>query len=153
MTGERTRGAILYTTAGVLVAGGATWWTLAAPPSHSDDPLDQRRATVEQLLPDVDGQADASTLTLAAGSDNAIESKPLDTASYRISLICRGASDTSVRVSMSRSGPDSGMGVPCSEGRQPDSFEVGLAGAMRLNVRVGDEGVVIFRYSIQRVID
>ncbi|MBL7254502.1 DUF6023 family protein [Paractinoplanes lichenicola] len=150
MTGERARGAILYSTAGALVAGGATWWVLAAPPEEPADQASRWRAAVEQQLPDVDGQADAKTASLAAGSEETLESF-VDTGSYLVSLVCRGGPDSFVRVSLSRTGNDSGLGVRCSENLPPDSFEVGLGGVMRMTVMVGDEGPVVFRYSLQRV--
>ncbi|GAB2582713.1 hypothetical protein Aab01nite_60280 [Paractinoplanes abujensis] len=150
MTGERARGAILYSTAGALVAAGATWWFLAAPPESPGDPAAQWRSDVERQLPDVDGQADAQTAALPAGGQQTFESF-VDTGSYLVSLICRGGPDSFVRVSLSRTGNDSGLGVRCSGQLPPDSFEVGLGGVMRMTVVVGDEGPVVFRYSLKRV--
>lgn len=150
MTGERTRGTILYATAGFLVAAGSTWWVLAAPPELSDDPVAQWKSAVEQQLPDVDGQVDAQTVALPAGAEQTVESF-VDTGSYRVSLVCRGGPESFVRVSLSRSSNDSGLGVRCSGELPPDSFEVGLSGVMRMNITVGDDGPVIFRYSLQRV--
>ena len=140
---------LLLATAGVLVAAGATWWVLAAPPEQSIDPVSQWQSAVERDLPDVDGQADAQTATLPAGTEQTFETY-VDTGSYKVSLICRGGPDSFVRVSLSRAGRDSGLGVRCSGDLPADSFEVGLGGMMRMNVTVGDEGPVVFRYSLQR---
>lgn len=150
MTGERARGAILYATAAVLVAAGATWWVLTAPPEQSNDRVAQWRSAVEEQLPDVDGQADAQTIALPAGAEQTVESF-VDTGSYQVSLVCRGGAESFVRVSLSRSGNDSGLGVRCSGELPPDSFEVGLGGVMRMNITVGDESPVVFRYTLRRV--
>ncbi|MBM2617234.1 hypothetical protein JIG36_16900 [Actinoplanes sp. LDG1-06] len=152
MTGERTRGAVLYTTAAALVVGGATWWVLSAPPEAPADPTAQWRSAVEQQIPDVDGQAAAETSELESGGVHSFEAF-VDTGSYLVSTVCRGESGSMVRVSLSRIGNDSGLGVHCSEGRPPESFEVGLGGTMRMTVVVSDDGPVVFRYSLQRVVD
>lgn len=150
MTGERARGAVLYAAAGILVAGGATWWLLAAPPDRGNDQIDRWRAAVEQALPDTDEQVDAATTPLAAGDERPYVTS-VDTDEYLVSVVCRGGPDTFVRVSLSRSGSDSGLGLRCSDERRPDSFKVALADELRLHVMVGDRGPVVFRYSLQRV--
>jgi hypothetical protein len=150
VTGERARGAVLYAAAGALVAGGATWWFLAAPPDRGNDQIDQWRAAVEQALPDTDDQIDSATTPLAAGDERPFVTS-VGTDEYTVSVICRGGPDTYVRVSLSQTGSDSGLGLRCSDERRPDSFRVALADELRLHVMVGDRGPVVFRYSIQRV--
>ncbi len=149
MTGERGRGAVLYATAGVLVAAGAVWWFRAAPPERGADRVEQWRATVEKLLPEVEGQEDSSTMALGAGAEQTYRSS-VETGKYVVSLVCRGGPDSFVRVSLSQNGSDSGLGLPCSEERAPQSFEVGLADSLRLHVVVGDAGPIVFRYSLAR---
>ncbi len=142
---------MLYAAAALLVAGGATWWFLSAPPDRGNDEVEAWRAAVERELPDSDTQADASTMTLQAGVDQSFETS-VETGEYQVSLICRGGPESFVRVSLSQTGRDSGLGLRCSEDRAPDSFKVGLGDAMRLHVVVGDVGPVVFRYSLQRVV-
>ena len=150
MTGERARGVVLYAAAGVLVAGGAAWWFLMAPPDRDDNQFDRWRVAAEQALPDTDEQIDAETTPLAAGDERPYVTA-VDTDEYVVSVVCRGGPDTYVRVSLSQTGQDSGLGLRCSDERRPDSFRVALADELRLHVMVGDRGPVVFRYSLQRV--
>ena len=145
------RGRILYVVAGAVVAAGATWWFLAAPPEQGDGDLAQWRESVEQQLPDDGDQEDAGTLTLRPEAEHDVETPVGTTGKYLVSVICRGGPGTTVRVSLSPDGNDSGLGMSCSDYRPPDRFEVGLADMMRLHVVVGDQGPVVFRYSLRRV--
>ncbi|HET6480449.1 MAG TPA: DUF6023 family protein [Actinoplanes sp.] len=149
MTGERGRGAVLYATAAVLVAAGATWWFLAAPPDQGTDQVALWRTATEELLPDTDLQVEAATTTMAANEERPYVTS-VDTGEYLVSVVCRGGPDSYVRVSLSQTGSDSGLGVRCSEERRPDSFKVALADQLRLHVMVGDRGPVAFRYTLQR---
>jgi hypothetical protein len=152
VTGERARGAVLYATAGLVVAGGGVWWFLSAPPERGNAQINEWRAAVERELPDTRSQADAATAVLGAGQDQSFEAS-VETGEYRVSLICRGGPETVVRVSLSQYGRDSGLGLQCSDQRPPNTFKVGLGDLVRLNVVVSDDGPVVFRYSVERVFD
>ncbi len=141
---------MLYAAAGLLVAGGATWWFLSAPPDRADDQVQVWRTAAERELPDTDTQADAGTMALAPGAEQSFETS-VETGEYLVSVICRGGPESYVRVSLSQSGRDSGRGLYCSAERPPYSFRVGLGDAMRLHVMVSDKGPVVFRYSVRRV--
>lgn len=148
MTGDRGRGLLLYATAALLLAGGGTWWVRAAPHDPPQPSFEQWRRSAERLLPDLDDQDQAGTLMLDAGTDHEVLSEPGE-GEIAVVYVCVGGAGSQVRISLGRTG-DSGHGLACSGDVQPNSFKVGVAGALRMKVSVNDAGPVIFRYSLLR---
>jgi hypothetical protein len=146
---DRARGVVLYACAGLLLTGGAVWWFRAAPQDKTDARIAQWRADAQRLLPDVDEQREASTLALGAGTDREVVAD-VDTGEYLVSMLCVGGADSQVRVSLSDTGTDSGRGLNCEGGSDPNNFTVGTAGQLRIYVTVGAAGPVVFRYSLLR---
>ena len=150
--GDRARGAALYATTAVLLAGGTAWWFRAAPGDRTDPLVAQWRANAERLLPDPSGEGDADTVEIAANSDREMVSD-VDAGKYQVSVVCVGGVDSRVRVSMGEAATDSGRGLNCADGAQRDQFEVGTSGRLHLYVAVGDLGPVVFRYTLLRTAD
>jgi uncharacterized protein DUF6023 len=146
--GERARGAVLYACAGLLLAGGAVWWVRAAPRERVDPQIERWRRSAEQMLPDLEKQESADTLTLAAGADQDVVADVGD-GSFLVSVICVGGADSQLRISLS-DGDDSGHGLDCAGDRTPYNFNVAIRDQLRMNVNVGDAGSVVFRYSVLR---
>ncbi|MEU4239130.1 DUF6023 family protein [Actinoplanes sp. NPDC026619] len=145
--GDRARGVVLYTCAALLLAGGGVWWVRAAPRQVTDSRIAQWQQDAQRLLPDDDEQRVAGTVPLAAGADHEVVAD-LDTGEYRVSVICVGGAESQVRVSLGDAGTDSGRGLDCEGGSEPNNFTVGTAGQLRMNVTVGAAGPVVFRYSL-----
>jgi hypothetical protein len=150
--GDRARGVVLYACAALLLAGGALWWFRAAPHGDVDPRIEKWRADAERLLPDVIQQDQADTVAIDAGADREVTAE-VDTGKYLISVLCVGGPDSQVRVSLGEAGTDSGRGLNCEGGSQPDNFTVGTAGQLRMNVTVNPAGPVVFRYSLLRQAD
>jgi hypothetical protein len=148
--GERTRGALLNACFVLVLVGGGVWWFRAAPHERVDPQIVKWQASAERMLPDADNQADADTITLAAGEDHEVVAD-VGNGSYRVSVICVGGTGTTVRISLGEVGGDSGRGLDCGGDHAPYSFPVGVVGRLRANVSVGDSGPVVFRYSLVRV--
>ena len=149
MIGDRTRGVLLYACASVLLVVGGFWWFRAAPREVGNAEVEQWRASAEQLLPDIDGQRAGDTLALAAGVDHEVIAN-LANGTYQVSVVCVGGPSSQVRVSLGTD--DSGRGLGCGSDQRAISFNVGLAGQLRMNVSVGDAGPVVFRY-VMRFVD
>jgi len=149
VTGERTRGAVLYACAALLLAGGGFWWFRAAPEEKVDSQVVRWRQDALRLLPDVDQQDAADTLALPAGADQQVVAD-LETGEYLVSVLCVGGANSQVRVSLGEAGTDSGRGLTCDRNAEPDNFTVGAAGELRLYLTVNDAGPVVFRYSMLR---
>jgi hypothetical protein len=145
--GERTRGVLLYAFAAVVLTGGAFWWFRAAPHAAVDSQIDQWRQSAERLVPDLDRQDAADTVSLAAGTEREVQANVAN-GSYRVTVVCVGGGDSSVRISLSDSGADSGHGLDCSGNQRPFDFPVAVAGQLRINVSVGEAGPVVFRYTV-----
>lgn len=146
MIGERVRGALLYASAGLVLVAGSAWWVRAAPRPAPASQVERWQLTAERLLPDTDGQEAADTLALAAGVDHEVVAS-IGTGDHALSVVCVGGQASEVRISLGVN--DSGVRVPCFGTHQSLSFDVGLAGWLRLNVSVGAAGPVVFRYSIR----
>ena len=147
VTGERTRGVLLYALAALAVAAGAVWWVRAAPPVGADPAIARWRATAESALPAADGQQDAGTLALTAGEDHEVDAN-VSNGEYYVSVVCVGGPDSQARVSLGVDGSDTGRGLQCSGEQRPLTFKVSVAGQLRMNVTVNDAGPVIFRYTL-----
>ena len=147
--GERARGAVLYGCAFALVAAGATWWFRAAPRKVTDPQLERWKLSAQHLLPDAEPQEDADTLALAAGVDHQVVATT-DPAEYVVSVVCVGGAGSQVRVSLGVAGDDSGVGLSCTDSEPPQTFTVGLADRLRMNVSVSESGPVVFRYTLVR---
>ena len=148
MTGERTRGLLLYAFAALLATAGAVWWVRAAPREHSTAPIEAWQASAERLLPDAEPQADGDTLALAAAMDHEVDAN-VDNGEYQVSVVCVGGTGSQVRVSLGIEGSDSGRGLQCAGDHDPDSFVVSVAGQLRMTVSVNEVGPVVFRYVLQ----
>lgn len=148
MTADRIRGAVLYVGAGAVLAVGAFWWARAAPRQPVDPSIAQWTATAERLLPQpVDAEAGA-TLQLGAGVDREVSAKVHD-GPHRIAVVCVGGRDSLVRVTLGMFN-DSGRGLDCTGAPEPVTFDVGLAGGLRMNLSVGGTSPVIFRYTVTK---
>ena len=150
MTGDRTRGLLLYACASVVLVAGGFWWFRTAPQDAGSPQVEQWRLSAEQLLPDVEGQQAADTLALAAGVDHEVIAN-LANGVYAVSVVCVGSPASQVRVSLGTD--DSGRGLNCGTDQRSISFNVGLAGQLRMNVSVGAAGPVVFRYTILHFVD
>jgi len=148
--GERTRGVLLYAFAAVVLAAGGIWWFRAAPQQAVDPQIQQWRQSAERLVPDLDNQDAGETLALAAGAEREVQAN-VSNGSFRVTVVCVGGGDSSVRISLSDSGADSGHGLDCSGDRRPFGFPVAVAGQLRINVNVGEAGPVVFRYTVFKV--
>jgi hypothetical protein len=91
------------------------------------------------------------TIALGAGVDREV-SVQLEDGSHHIEVVCVGGADSLVRVSLGSSN-DSGRGMDCTGGEQPMSFDVGLAGGLRMNLNVGSAGPVVVRYAVTKATD
>jgi hypothetical protein len=138
---------LIYALATVLLLTGGLWWFTAAPEESRSPLLAQWEATAQQLLPEVENQADSGMLTLSAGSDRTIESN-VGIGEFVVSVVCVGRESSRIRVSLGEPGTDSGRGLACGDDVNQDTFSVSLAGTLRLRVSVGDVGPVIFRYAV-----
>ncbi|BEL11018.1 hypothetical protein Q0Z83_092090 [Actinoplanes sichuanensis] len=147
MSGERGRGAVLYTLAALILMVGVGWWWRAAPRQSGDERLISWRYKAEQLLPDVGDQELANTLALegGVGHDEVVEVEQGD---FLISVVCAGEDGSRVRVSLGIG--DSGRGVRCSGSRTPEIISVGLFDELHMRVAVESPGPVVFRYALQR---
>jgi hypothetical protein len=146
VTGERARGALLYAGAAVVLAVGGGWWLRAAPRTGDDPRISQWQASVERLLPK-DARAQAGdTLELPAGVDHEVVAD-LSGGDYVVSVVCEGGTQSQVRISLGQD--DSGRGLACGTDHRADTFQVGLAGQLRMKVSVGANGPVVFRYEVR----
>jgi len=112
-----------------------------------DPQIDRWRQSAERLVPDLDRQDAADTVSLAAGTEREVQANVAN-GSYRVTVVCVGGGDSSVRISLSDSGADSGHGLDCSGNQRPFDFPVAVAGQLRINVSVGEAGPVVFRYTV-----
>jgi hypothetical protein len=151
VTDDRVRGAVLYAGAALLLAAGGAWWIQAKPRQPSDPAVERWLATAERLLPE-SPQAEASeSVELSVGLDREIDA-PVDNGPHRLSVVCVGGPSSIVRVSLGLV-DDSGRGLRCTGDEPPTSFEVSLAGHLRMNVSVAGGSPVVFRYSIVKIDD
>jgi hypothetical protein len=146
--GERARGAVLYTCAALLLGAGGIWWFHAAPRQKVDPQIQAWQRSAEQMLPDIEQQESADTLTLPAGTEREVSAN-VGNGSFLVTIVCVGGAGSQVRVSLSDA-DDSGRGLDCVGDHTPDNFNVGIADQLRMNVSVGDSGPVVFRYSVLR---
>jgi hypothetical protein len=149
VTGERVRGAVLYSTAVALVAAGSAWWVGAAPRDDADTRVAQWRQNVRELLPDLATQETSDTVTLVAGIDREVDAD-VGTGEFVVAVVCAGGQESQVRVTLGEPGEDTGRGVVCWGDRQPDTFSLSLGGPLHMNVSVNDAGPVVFRYALWR---
>ncbi|MEV6487502.1 DUF6023 family protein [Actinoplanes sp. NPDC051633] len=148
MTEERSRGVVLYTLTGLLLAGGGVWFVRSAPETGTDPRLAAWQETAEQVLPDQPLQADAETIVLR-GDLAAERSNPVESGFYALSMICVGAGH--VRVRVSAGGNDSGLAVPCVDKPARHTIEVGLATKFYLQVTPEENaGTAVFRWQLRR---
>jgi hypothetical protein len=151
VTADRIRGAVLYAGAVVLLAAGAFWWVRSTPRQPVDPSIAAWTATAERLLPDPPDAEAGETLQLGAGIDREVSAK-IDDGSHHIVMICVGGANSLVRVSLGTLN-DSGRGMDCTGAQRPLSFDVGLAGGLRMNLSVGGTSAVIFRYTVTKATD
>ena len=131
MTGDRARGLLIYGFAAVLLAAGSLWW--------SQRPVDTRLE--QRLLPE------SEVLLLPPGADHQVVAAA-GGGEYTVWMVCTGGAGSRVRVSMGSAADDSGRGLDCAG--EPAHFTVSVGGRLRMNVRVGDAGPVVFRYAVVR---
>jgi hypothetical protein len=98
VTADRARGVVIYALAAVLLLAGGLWWFAAAPEESRSPLLAQWEATAQQLLPEVENQADSGMLTLSAGSERTIESN-VGIGEFVVSVVCVGRESSRIRVS------------------------------------------------------
>ena len=151
MNADRVRGAVLYAGAVVLLVVGGVWWVRAAPRQLTDSAVAQWTATAERLLPAPDDAEADDTLELAAGVDREV-SVQLEDGSHHIEVVCVGGANSLMRVSLG-SYNDSGRGMGCTGNTQPMSFDVGLAGGLRMKLSVGEASAVVVRYAVTKATD
>jgi len=149
VTEDRTRGALLYSLAGLVMLGGGLWFFRAAPETGVDPRVAEWQETAERLLPDLPLQTTADTIVLS-GDISTERNTPVDGGSYLLSVICAGTGQ--VRVRLSSSGlNDSGRGVPCSDSPTAEQLPVGLAEEFHLTVSAEPgEGSAVFRWRLER---
>jgi Family of unknown function (DUF6023) len=138
---------VLYGCTAAVLAGGGTWWVAAAPEARTDRQIEQWRAAAEKLLPEDGRQEDVDTVALPGGAEHEVLSN-VSNGEHTVSVACVGSGDSVVRVSLGDGG-DSGRGLRCADdGHPPDTFAVAVAGQIRMNVNVSDNGPVVFRYVV-----
>lgn len=148
MRQDRAAGATLYALALLLLVAGGIWFVRAAPETGDDAIIVAGRATVERLLPDVQRQAEAETMVLAAGVRTE-RSTDLPGGSYALTMLCVG--EGQVRVRLSATGEDSGRAVPCARADpQPVELTVGLADDLFMAVSAETQGPAVFRWRVTR---
>jgi hypothetical protein len=135
----------------VLLVGGGVWWVRAAPRPVVDPAVAQWTTTAERLLPEPDDAEADDTIELGAGVDREV-SVQLEDGSHHIEVVCVGGVNSLVRVSLG-SYNDSGRGMGCTGGQQRMSFDVGVAGGLRMNLSVGSASPVVVRYAVTKVAD
>jgi hypothetical protein len=138
---------LIYTLAIVLLLAGGSWWFAAAPEEPDNPLLAQWEATAQELLPEVENQADSGMLTLSAGAEKTVESNA-GIGQFVVSVVCVGRENSQVRVSLGDPATDSGRGLRCGEDANQDTFSVSLTGTLRMRVIVGETGPVVFRYAV-----
>jgi hypothetical protein len=148
---DRVRGAVLYAGAVVLLVAGGVWWVRAAPRQLVDPAVAQWTATAERLLPEPDEAEADKTVELGAGVDREITVQ-VDDGSHHIEVVCVGGPNSLVRVSLGTYN-DSGRGLACTGHQQPMSFDVGVAGGLRMNLSVGGASAVVVRYAVTKGTD
>ena len=148
MIGDRKRGVLLYSLAGVVLLIGGLWFFGAAPQTGVDPRVAEWQTTAERLLPDLPLQTMADTIVLTG--DIATErTSPVDGGSYALSMICAGTGQ--VRVRLSSNGTDSGLAVRCSDAPTERRLRVALAGEFFLSVSAEeDDGGAVFRWRLER---
>lgn len=148
MDRERAASATLYASALVLALSGGVWFIRAAPETGEDPAIVAGRATVERLLPNLTRQAQAETLTLAAGKRTE-RSTSVEGGSYALAMLCVG--EGQVRVRLSDTGQDSGRAVPCDPSDpEPVELTVGLAGDLFMAISSEARGPAVFRWRAVR---
>jgi uncharacterized protein DUF6023 len=145
--GERTRGAVLYALAALVLIAGGFWWLRAAPDGSADSRLDRWRQDAMRLLPNSGDQEDGDMIELAANVDHEIES-PVAGGVYQVSAVCVGPPDSMVRVSQAGAEDYTGRALVC--GQRVATFEVNVAEQLRMSVRAGPAGPLVFRYTVSR---
>ena len=149
MIADRTRGALLYSLAGAVLAGGGVWYFGAAPGTGLDPRVAQWQETVELLLPDRPLQTMADTIVVT-GDITAERTTPVEGGgSYLLSVVCAGTGQVRVRLSSS-DGRDSGRAVRCSGEPVPEEIRVGLADEFYMSV-AGEQGDAVFRWRLEQV--
>ena len=150
MTGERARGATLYTFAAVLLLTGGLWFERAAPARQADEGIATARATVERLLPDLPQSSESETLVLVAGEPTERRTTTLRGGSYTVTMLCLGKGQ--VRVKLSETGEDTGKAVHCSAGApEPVELALGLAEELYLSLSAETSGPAVFRWRATRI--
>jgi hypothetical protein len=132
MTGERTRGLVLYALASTVLLAGAGWYVRAAPGSGVDARVAGWRRDAVRLLPDLPTQAGGGVevLTGPAGIERSVRAS---VGSYRLSMVCAGGGGD-VWIRLSETGNDSGRPVRCAE--RPTTVEIRVALADELNLHL-----------------
>lgn len=149
MTADRIRGAVLYAGAVALLAAGGVWWVRDAPRQPVDLAVAEWTATAQRLLPAPDGAEADDTIELGAGLDREISVK-VDDGNHHIEVVCVGGQDSLVRVTLGTYN-DSGRGLDCAGTQRPTGFDVGVAGALRMNLSAGGTSPVVVRYTVTKV--
>ena len=150
MIDDRTRGALLYSLAGLVLLGGGVWFFRAAPETGLDPRVSEWQATVEQLLPDMPLQTMADTIVLT-GDLSTERNSPVVGGPYSLSVICAGTGQVRVRLS-SPGGNDSGRAVRCSDNPLPERLRFSLADEFYMSVSGEQEaGGAVFRWRLERV--
>jgi hypothetical protein len=150
VTGERARGATLYTFAAVLLLSGGLWFERAAPERQGDGGIATARATVERLLPDLPQSSESETLVLVAGEPTERRTTMLRGGSYTVTMLCLG--EGQVRVKLSEMGEDTGKAVHCSSGApEPVELALGLAEELYLSLSAETSGPAVFRWRATRI--
>jgi hypothetical protein len=149
VTGEQARGAILYGCAAVLLTGGAVWWAVSAPAGTDNSQVEQWRTEARKLLPDSENLYASDSVALEPNIDQQVV-EDLGQGEFMVTVVCAGAPDSQLRVSLGDLGADSGHGLRCTGDRSPDVFSVSVVDDLRMNVSVGDAGPVVFRYTVLR---
>jgi hypothetical protein len=148
---ERSRGILLYSLAGLVLAGGGAWFLASDPVAGESDEVGAWRETAERVLPDTPLQATAETLALTSGG-RVERTAPVDGGSYTLSMVCV-AGTGQVRVRVSSSGSDSGRAVPCEAESPTVDRIVGLALTDQFYLRLSaenDSGGAVFRWRLER---
>ena len=149
MIGDRTRGALLYTLAAVVLLAGGVWFFRTAPETGLDPRVAEWQTTAERLLPDSPLQTMADTIVLT-GDTSTEHNSPVDGGSYALSMICAGTGQVRVRLSSSGRN-DSGRVVRCSDAPSPERLRVALADEFFLSVSgEQDDGGAVFRWRLER---
>jgi hypothetical protein len=149
VTGELARGAILYGCAAVLLTGGAVWWAVSGPDEADNSQVKQWQAEARKLLPDAENLYASDSVPLEPSVDQQVV-EDLGQGEFVVTVVCAGAPDSQVRVTLGDLGADSGHGLRCTGDRSPDVFRVSVVDDLRMNVSVDDAGPVVFRYTVMR---